>query len=206
MSKRIVFLFLLGTISLLAIQCSKSVGRQVHDAAIKSPTFDVDTEEQGVYSTILNDVYVGEKNDRLTIADDTSLDWLTTQQIMKDLSFLKGGAWHEIKPSIVDDFLSRNSVPSKLTGRLNLKVNALMLSKEEVATIGKSQENWKQFLARNPGQSIITLSRVGFTDDLKNALVYTGDQSGGRSGRGQYVFLSRTDRWIIKHKVLAWGS
>ena len=203
----IAFLGLIVIVSLLCVQCSRDDHRQPEKAAIKLPKSDVDLQEEGVYSTVLNDVYVREGANRLVIEDDTTLHTLTPEEIRNAMAVLKRGTWNDLDPRVVEDLLGKNSGASKLTGRLNSKVDVLMLSKEELAAIGVSEDFWKEFFARYPDQSIITLSRVGFSDDRRSALVVTGEQCGGRCGKGMYVYLTREgDHWTIKHKIWAWAS
>ena len=195
--------------SLLCVQCSTGNHRQSGLADIKPPKSNLDLQEESVYSAVLSDVYVSKGGNRLVIEDDTnSHQWSKADEVREFLAFLKNnGTWTDLDPRIVDDFLSKNSDPIKLTGRLNSKVDVVMLSEEELADISASPDFWIEFLARYPGQSIITLSRIGFSDDLKSALVVTGEQCGGRCGNGTYVFLSRQgDHWTVQRKFGAWSS
>ena len=108
---------------------------------------------------------------------------------------------------VVDDFMTKNSRPETLGSQFKVKARCLVLSKQEVSDIGQAKDGWKQFLTKYPNQSLITLSRVGFNRRLDEALVYTSSQSGGRTGSGQYVLLSKADNaWVIKQKVVAWVS
>lgn len=72
-------------------------------------------------------------------------------------------------------------------------------------SLGRSRPFQK--LKTYPNQSLVTRARVGFDRRMEAALVYSSSQSGGRTGRGQYVFLSKVgNAWVIKRKILAWAS
>lgn len=203
----IPFLVLIVIVSLLCVQCSTRNHRRPEKAAIIPPKSELDLQEEAVYSAVLNDASVHEGTNRLVVEDDTTLRALEAERVREVMAFVRRSNGFEIDPRMVEDLLGKNSVPGKLTGRLNLNVNVVMLSKEELAALGKSSDFWQEFFARYPDQSLITLSRVGFSDDRRSALVVTGKQGGRLSGGGMYVILTwEGGHWTIKHKFGAGTS
>ena len=192
-------------LSFIGIGCSSPTpGHQVH---IQPSLEEASREESNVYDALLAHFYVRENTTTIVVLNETSFDWLTIAQIKKDLEFLKVGRWKDVDPDVVTALLEKAAHPFRLKEQCSLKVNCLLISKEKAFAIGRSDESWKQFFAKYPGQGIITLSRIGFSHDGQSALVYTGDQSGGRSGKGRYVFLTRgTSGWMVQHEVPVWSS
>jgi hypothetical protein len=68
--------------------------------------------------------------------------------------------------------------------------------------------DWGKFYLKYPkSQGIMSLSRVGFNRGLDRALVYIGNQSGGKTGVGYYVFMVKQDGgWQVNGRTAAWVS
>lgn len=163
------------------------------------------SEDYEVYSVLLNELYVRDGSSPIVIAELTSIDWLSAKDVKEDLAVV---AQRNLETQeLVNDFITKNLQPYSL--RCDFKSNSacVVLSSDQVLAIGQKEDGWKVFLNKYPGQSLINLSRVGFNKGKTEALVYSSAQSGGRTGRGQYVFFTKVDNeWMIKQKVAAWAS
>jgi hypothetical protein len=168
-----------------------------------SPLLESKADVYAIYSELLADLYVDDSALPNLIAGSTSLDSLSQETLNEDLlSSNRTGA----SADTVRDFIESNSTPQRLTCEFKVKVQCILLNAQELHDIGQ-EGGWNRFLSKYPGQSVITLSRVGFNTSKDEALVYTGSQSGGRTGKGYYVLLVRTGNvWKTKRKVAAWVS
>jgi hypothetical protein len=200
--------FLLAFISLFAAGCSGSMqsGLNKH-AGLSNKQSYTQTNEQAVYSVLLRELYASDTTDVIILAPETSVDGLTQHQVDLNLALAQTGEAESVAVGLIDDFIAKNLKSDTLIGHFAPSIRHVFLTKEEISTIGQKEHGWKDFLTKYPGHSIITLSRVGFDPAANHALVYTGEQSGGRTGRGQYVFLQRDGgSWVIKRRVAAWVS
>lgn len=73
---------------------------------------------------------------------------------------------------------------------------------------GGEIDGWETFYARYPGsQGIMGLSRVGFSADGTQALLYLGNQWHWLAGRGYVWLLSRVGGgWVVERGVMIWIS
>jgi|SRR6185312_3895409 len=198
----ILFVFLAGCPA-----CSFSTVGSTSVKTQKQESIKMESEEYRVYSALLEEVYVRDGADPLVIVGETSLDALSRDQLNEDLGRVGKDNRGVATPDVVGDFVTKNLESHALRCNFKLSARCLVMSKEEVSAVGETKDGWTVFLSKYPGQSIITLSRAGFNPGMDKALVYTSSQSGGRTGKGQYVFLIKVgNAWAIEHKVLAWVS
>ena len=162
---------------------------------------DIEKEEQAVYAA-----FVGESKGPALILQDTStgLSDETPQQIIDNLKSSLSG----ISSETIDSYVERNAQASQLAPDMQLGMDYVLLSREELAEIS-SQGNWHEILQeRYPGSNgYLIFSRVGFNKSLDQAVLYVGDVAGPLMGAGYYYLLEKQNgEWTIKEQVMVWIS
>ena len=185
-------IFLL-TLNLLA--CS------VLTPAVPTPrAADIDKEEQAVYS-----FFVAE-NTKALILQDTSTN-ISNDDPQQTVDFIKSGL-KGISSETLDNYQERNKQPSQLSPNMNLGVDYVLLSREDLMKIS-SQPDWGQLLnTKFPGtHGYIIFSRVGFNKTLDQAVIYVGNVGGPLMGAGYYYLMEKKNgQWVMKQQVMAWIS
>lgn len=162
---------------------------------------DIEKEEQAVYA-----LFVGKSKGTALILQDTStgLSDETPQQIIDNLKSSLPGLSNET----IDSYVARNAQPSQLLPDMQLGVDYVLLSHEELAEVS-SQGNWHEVLQeRYPGSNgYLIFSRVGFNNSLDQAVVYVGEVAGPLMGAGYYYLLEKQNsEWTIKEETMVWIS
>ena len=162
---------------------------------------DIEKEEQAVYAA-----FVGESKGSALILQDTStgLSDETPQQIADNLK----SSLPDISSETIDSYVERNAQASQLAPDMQLGMDYVLLSREELAEIS-SQGNWHEILQeRYPGSNgYLIFSRVGFNKSLDQAVLYVGDVAGPLMGAGYYYLLEKQNgEWTIKEQVMVWIS
>jgi hypothetical protein len=77
-----------------------------------------------------------------------------------------------------------------------------VLRDSEVSEGQLPREFWNWFWTAHPGfQAVVHVSRVGFSSDRTEALVYVSVGCGAFCGHGELVRLSRRDgKWVIAER------
>ena len=103
-------------------------------------------------------------------------------------------------PLSVDSFSIPSDVALKLLGKA--EAAALLTGPGEFGPEGA----FASFYGRFPGsRGLVSFSRVGFSRDMTQAVVYTESGSTAAPEGGGFVFLRRlVDRWIIVYHMPAW--
>ena len=161
---------------------------------------DIDKEEQAVYS-----FFVAENNKAL-ILQDTSTN-ISNDDPQQTVDFIKSGL-KGISSETLDNYLERNKQPSQLSPDMDLGVDYVLLSREDLMKIS-SQPDWGQLLnSKFPGtHGYIIFSRVGFNNTLDQAIIYVGNVGGPMMGAGYYYLMEKQNgQWILKEQVMAWIS
>jgi hypothetical protein len=113
-----------------------------------------------------------------------------------------------ISNETIDSYVERNVQPSQLAPDMQLGVDYVLLSQEELAEIS-SQGNWHEILQeRYPGsEGYLIFSRVGFNRTLDQAVLYVGDVAGPLMGAGYcYLLEKQNGEWTIKEQTMVWIS
>jgi len=161
---------------------------------------DIDKEEQAVYS------YFVAENNKALILQDTSTN-ISNDDPQQTVDFIKSGL-KGISSETLDNYLDRNKQPSQLSPNMNLGVDYVLLSREDLMKIS-SQPDWGQLMnAKFPGtHGYIIFSRVGFNNTLDQAVIYVGNMGGPLMGAGYYYLMEKQNgQWIMKQQVMAWIS
>lgn len=202
----LLFLFIL----VFVCGCSKSA--RVADSAPKKESVNIrnlglDDEEYAVYSALISDMYVRDGSKSITILIETRASKSPHSDLAETLQRVRGGIAGGITSDVINDFLEKNLQPSPLTNRFNSIGEYRLLSREEVERIFQKGGGWVEYHSNYHAQGIVELSRVGFSHGGEQALVYTGIQSGLKTGVGYYVLLVKeSEGWRIKDKVEIWAS
>lgn len=162
-------------------------------------------EEYGVYSALINSLYMNEQRKIIVIKVRTEdqIDSLLKEQD-REISYLAiKKNIPELDQQTLDNFKTVNQESVLLKRQFNLPVNYVLLSPEEVKNI-----RWNDFYNQYPGaQGVMELSRVGFNRNKTQALVYVGNSSYPLAGEGLYVFLIRVNNiWTIQKEMQYWIS
>lgn len=162
---------------------------------------DIDKEEQAIYATFFS---VNTKT--AVILRDTSMTVPAegSQEYMKTITPSLPGISNET----IDNFVQRNIKPGQLSSDMQLGVDYVLLSTDELAQI-TSQPNWGEVMNEkypNSGGYKI-FSRVGFNATLDQALIYVGHVAGPMMGGGFYYLMEKQDgKWVIKEQIMVWIS
>lgn len=189
---------------LLLSSCSIMGTRSPTTSPTLTPKPDVNLEEERVYAALMDKYYPAEL---LVIMNKTQTDLVDPasdeiyQQIEESLQHLSADT--------LSDFKTRNESSYSLKASMILGRRYLLLSEKDKQELFKvNQSGWDVFYNRYPdAPGIITLSRVGFNEQMDQALVYLGIQSHWLAGSGKYFLLKKVDgMWIIDQQVLTWVS
>jgi len=115
----------------------------------------------------------------------------------------------DVTEELIDAFKTRNRQLLPLKPLLSLSVHYVLIGSKEMDDIfHRDEDGWDEFYQRYPNSpGTITLSRVGFSTDLKRALVYIGHQSHWRAGSGHFVVLRKENGdWRVQGKTMIWIS
>jgi len=163
----------------------------------------IDADEYSVYSALLAKLYT---QSLPIVIDQPSAFVFGKSDLDATLKYVSQNTSEGIAPALLDDFKRKNSEKENLTNRFDSAISVDLITKEEADRLYENS-GWARFLETHPHGAVVTFSRVGFMPDRKQALVYTGIQSGGKSGSGYYVVLTNErSGWQIKSKVEVWVS
>ena len=162
---------------------------------------EIEKEEQAVYA-----VFVRDSKGPAVILETTSTS--TVEEDPRQMIDNIQGGLAGISNATIDNFVERNSPPSQLSPDLQLGVEYILLSREELVEIS-SQGNWHEILQeRYPGSNgYVIFSRVGFNRTLDQAVLYVGEVAGPLMGAGHYYLLEKQNgEWMIKEQTMVWIS
>ena len=144
----------------------------------------------------------------IVIRDQTSASDFAGEDVSNTLSSVARQIPGGVAQETLADFQANNKQSHRLSNSFNLKADYVLVSREELAPLFRNGSDWTAFYAKYPGsQGAMTLSRVGFNPEKNQALVYVGNQRGGKSGAGHYFLLAKQGAdWIVQHQVEVWLS
>jgi hypothetical protein len=166
-----------------------------------------DPEEYAVYGALLKDMFIGKETKRLIVEQDTAVGDYSDSDPASLLERLT-----PLTRETVEDFRARNAQPSELSDKFGLEVTINFISKDEIKKIFEKRDDkydgWEAFRKKYPGAgSIITLSRVGFSQDKSQALIFVGYQCDWLCGQGNYILLTKKGGdWKVEKKSMTWIS
>lgn len=168
-----------------------------------------EAEEYRVYSALLAELYVRGNDTAVVVENQTTLEESLSGggDIGRTLKYVSESMPDSGAQQILENFRDRNHQSQSLSCRFTLKVQCVLITKEEMDTLRQRGDFWNEFKNKYRGQGVISLSGVGFNHEANLALVYTGFQYGWKNGHGDYVLLiKQNNAWTIKHKVNVWVS
>ena len=162
---------------------------------------DIEMEEQAVYA-----VFARRSKALALILENTSTSAIDEepQQMIDNIKDGLSG----LSKDTIDSYVERNAQSTQLSPDMQLGVDYVLLSEEELREIS-SQGNWHEVLTEKyPGSAgYMIFSRVGFNRSLDQAVIYVGDVAGPLMGAGFYYLLEKQDgEWIIKEQTMVWIS
>lgn len=172
--------------------------------------FSQDSENDILYSLIINDKWTFNKFKTIVIKDSTP-----TGEYLEDFSSYKFD-WIEkdlkgIQKETFDSFIEQNQKAEKLKINFKTKKKIIWLTDEEENEIfKKGEDGWENFY-QNPkyrkSQGILIFSNIGFNKEKTQALLYYGNQSHWMSGAGYLILFEKINgKWKLSQSSLAWIS
>lgn len=160
------------------------------------PQFGPDTEEYAVYAALLEGKFTNGETEQVLIVDHTRVN--KAESVERDLSQFQEVV--PLTPDLVASFKERNQKSYPLEPKLDLSIEYQLLSQAEIDELQPKDKasGWKLFYELYPKTTgFLYLSRVGFNDDLSQALVYHSMYRYGQPILGGYTLLNREDgRWV----------
>ena len=107
------------------------------------------------------------------------------------------------------DFLRQNDSPARLEGPFDSALNVNLLSNQDYDRFfGTGGTSWERFYSVYPkATGVIECSRIGFSVDGTQALVYIGRVSHLLAGKGHVVLLERSSgNWRVRRVEGTWMS
>ena len=203
-------------IALTIVLVTCSVASQIRP----KPEGDITPEEYEVLSIYITKVFIDVKAEdratRIVIADmtatDSEDDHLTDDSGRPALSeklrnYLKEKA-PALQQATLDAFDALGAHPAVLHRSFHLSVPYELVEAREIDAIFQHGGWWRDFYKKYPGaQGFLTVSRVGFHPDGKQALFYASNPCGGKCGTGSYVLMEKTGTgWKVAKEVVVWIS
>ncbi len=186
--------FVLLALSLMQVACNALV------PAPKPSAAEVEKEEQAVYSFFLSD-----KLGPAVVLEETSTD-IDSDNPRETVDYIKSGLTG-ISEDTLDSYLERNNQPGQLTSDMDLSVDYVLITQDELATIFNQPDGWDVFHEKYSEAGYSVVSRVGFNRTLDQALIYVGHMAGPLMGSGSYYLMEKQNgEWIIKEEIMVWIS
>jgi hypothetical protein len=161
---------------------------------------DIEKEEDAVYS-----FFVGSNLGTIVILQDASTN-ISSDDPQQSIDYIKSGL-PSVSKETLNNYLERNRQPSQLSPDMQIGVDYVLLSADELSTIMNQPNGWDAFYAKYSHGGYTQFSRVGFNKTLDQAVVYVGSMAGPLMGSGFYYLMEKKDgQWVIKEQVMAWIS
>ena len=201
---RFILILTLGTC--LCASCRQSSTPPPPTAAPTSeptatPQLDPDIEEYAIYNALLGSSFQGDDIDQILIVDHTRVNG--TELLERDLADFQENT--PLAPELVASFMERNQQPYPLEPVLDFGLEYQLLAQEEVDELHSMDEasGWELFYEMYPNAvGFIYLSRVGFSADFGQALVYISQYHYDQPIQGGYYLMIRQDgRWVIESSM-----
>ena len=142
----------------------------------------------------------------MLILQDASAN-ISANDPQKSLDYIRSGL-PGLSDEALDNFVQRNQQSGPLAPNMELDVDYILLSTEELSEITR-QSNWGEVITQKyPGSYGYTMfSRVGFNNTLDQAVIYVGSMAAPLMGSGFYYLMEKENGdWVIKEQVMAWIS
>ncbi len=210
--KQYLLLAAMVAVSCCLVFCSEdkeetAVQQEDYIAWVPSP--EVTPEEYSVYSDLIEAMFP-DKYELFVIRDRTSSEDSATSETLP-FQYLHSHM-PSLSPETFANFQAMNDKEYNLQRHFQLETDYILLGAEEneeiFSAVGPWVDPWDEFYERYPNsQGIMTLSRVGFDDNMNQALVYLGNVFGGLGGQGNCILLTKVSGvWVIESDVFLWTA
>jgi hypothetical protein len=108
----------------------------------------------------------------------------------------------------ISNFHQANKKPAELRLRFHVRLPYQLVSAEKIGSILEDVSDWPKYYTEYPGaQGHVAVSRVGFSSDGKQALLYASNRCGGKCATGSYVVMEKHGSvWKVVKEVVIWMS
>jgi hypothetical protein len=172
----------------------------VFQATPKPSAADIEREEQAIYSFFAND-----SMGPAVILQDTETN-INSDDPQQTMDYVKSGL-KSVSNDTLDSYLDRNAQPSQLSPDMDLGVEYVLLSSDELSMIFNQPDGGDVFHQKYSNAGYTVFSRVGFNRTLDQALVYVGSMAGPLMGSGYYYLLEKENgEWLLKEQIMVWIS
>jgi len=131
-------------------------------------------EEYVVYNALLEERFAGGNISQVLIVDHTRVN-RDNDPKLNEQDLVEFQDNFPVAPGLITNFMERNQQPYPLEPTLNFGVDYQLLTQEDVDELRPQDEasGWELFQELYPDSvGFIYLSRVGFSSDFSQALVY----------------------------------
>jgi hypothetical protein len=103
---------------------------------------------------------------------------------------------------------AKDTRSARLGSSFRLPIAYELVEKTEIDAIFEHGGWWTDYYKKYPNsQGFLTLSRVGFSADGKQAMFYAVNECGGKCGTGTYVLMEKAEsHWLVVKEILMWIS
>lgn len=144
-----------------------------------------------------------ERHERYVVPRDYSIDFLDDIDWPDDAS-----GWPEPLPdSLLDDFAARSSIPGALPlSESSIGVHSFYEAEDDVVDQTPLMDAWARFYRTYSGSNgLLGFSRVGFSSDRSQALVYVWHYCGDTCGKGGLFHCTLADgAWTVSQALWLW--
>ena len=183
------YIFLLALCASLLASCQQI---PIFSPATTTPEIDPEVEEYAVYNALLEHRFSSGSTNQVLIMDHTRVN--NPDLLERDLvSFQEN---FPVELGLIDNFKDRNQQPHPLEPTLEISLEYQLLSQGEVDELRPQDEasGWKLFYELYPETvGFLYLSRVGFSSDFNQALVYLEWYHYDQPIQGGYYLFTRQD-------------
>jgi hypothetical protein len=189
-----------------------------------SPVAEVSESEYQVLSDYMAGAFTGEKGkdrvggsvSKIVIINKTQSD--RNDDKMEDdngkpLSWKEISAYlHKELPTLqqasLNSFREVNAHPASFKHSFRLPIAYELVDRTDIDAVFKNGGWWTDYYKKYlNSQGILSLSRVGFSLDGKQAVFFSSNGCGGKCGTGTYVVMERVGSgWRIAKEILVWIS
>jgi len=196
--------------------CVLMAGKTIQTPAL--PPIDLEAQDYAIYSVVLNECFAKEKVQHIVIGDQTMMEFPPIMMGMTQF----GGSMKKIHETAsketFEDYSEKNKAPVLLRERFSTGAPVVLISASERDRIFQIKDEGKKKTANPDGMKELqklypgsygftNLSRIGFSKDSTQALVYVGNICGGLCGSGRLFFLVKeSGNWKIKLSATTWVS